>query len=142
MSHTDFAAGVIIFRSMPGGQRHYLILKSASGYWELPKGHLESGERWLAAAQREAKEETGLTEIQLVRGFARQIQYVFLDRQKRMVRKTVCFALGKVDHSSVQLSDEHTDFAFLPFQEAVACLTHPATRQLLRDADAYMQNYM
>ena len=33
------------------------------GGWEIPGGHIEEGEDWLAAAQREMYEETGATKV-------------------------------------------------------------------------------
>ena len=35
------------------------------GGWEIPGGHIEQGEDWLAAAKREMYEETGATEVKI-----------------------------------------------------------------------------
>jgi 8-oxo-dGTP pyrophosphatase MutT (NUDIX family) len=142
MSDFDFAAGVVVFRESPGQPREFLIVKNASGHWELPKGHLRRGETWMQGALREAREETGLAELVLIDGFARQIQYVFRDRKKGIVCKKVNFALARADFSPVVLSDEHTEFAYLNLEAARARLSHVGTRQLLVEAEAFMENHM
>jgi bis(5'-nucleosidyl)-tetraphosphatase len=137
MSHKDFAAGVVIFRIEKDGSRSYLVIKSRAGHWELPKGHAEPGETWIQTALREAREETGISDIELIPAFARQIRYVFRDRKRGVIYKVVCFALGRTKSEKVQLSAEHTDFIFLPIKQAIAQLTHVSTRAVLREADAF-----
>ncbi len=96
----------------------------------------------MQGALREAREETGLAELVLIDGFARQIQYVFRDRKKGIVCKKVNFALARADFSPVVLSDEHTEFAYLNLEAARARLSHVGTRQLLVEAEAFMENHM
>jgi 8-oxo-dGTP pyrophosphatase MutT (NUDIX family) len=136
MPYHDFAAGVVVFHVDGVGERTYLIIKSAAGHWELPKGHAEPGESWRQTAVRELREETGIEDIQLVPGFARQIRYVFRDRNRGVVYKIVSFALGQTRSTAIRLSHEHTEFAFVAFGQAIERLTHAGTRAVLRDADA------
>ena len=56
-----FSAGVVVVRCMEGVYR-YLLLR-AYGYWDFPKGLVEPDETPLAAAQREAREEAGLSDL-------------------------------------------------------------------------------
>jgi bis(5'-nucleosidyl)-tetraphosphatase len=139
MHHNDFAAGVIVFHVDGNGALTYLVIKSAGGHWELPKGHAEPNETWRQTAVRELKEETGIHNIQLIPDFARQIRYVFRDRKSGIVYKIVCFALGQTQSTMIQLSHEHSEFAFLAFEPAVNRLTHSGTRAVLRDADEFLQ---
>jgi 8-oxo-dGTP pyrophosphatase MutT (NUDIX family) len=55
------SAGVVIVRGGPGAYR-YLLLR-AYRYWDFPKGVVAAGESPLAAACREAREETGLSDL-------------------------------------------------------------------------------
>jgi len=133
-----FAAGVIIFKPSSDGSRKYLVIQNAAGHWELPKGHTEPGEHWRQTALRELAEETGITDVTLIPNFARQIKYVFRDRKAGLIHKTVCFALARTKRSKITLSDEHTGFAFLDFQQAIQRLTHAATRGVLQDAENFL----
>lgn len=55
------SAGVIVVRWQGDGYR-YLLLR-AYGYWDFPKGLVETGETPLASAVREVAEETTLTDL-------------------------------------------------------------------------------
>ncbi|SEG72664.1 8-oxo-dGTP diphosphatase [Thermomonospora echinospora] len=55
------AAGVVLWRGGPDGPRVALVHRPKYDDWSFPKGKLDKGEHVLAAALREAEEETGLT---------------------------------------------------------------------------------
>lgn len=54
----EYSAGGVVGR---GGRILLVQVKNLEGriVWTFPKGHLEKGETWLAAALREVEEETG-----------------------------------------------------------------------------------
>ena len=56
-------AGLILFN-----KSKLLLIKSQKGYWDLPKGRLDKGEKSKEAALREAFEETGISNIKLLTG--------------------------------------------------------------------------
>ncbi|MFZ2804255.1 MAG: NUDIX domain-containing protein [Patescibacteria group bacterium] len=56
------AGGVVI---NPQGQ--VVVVSQKGETWSLPKGRIEEGEDALQAAQREIHEESGITELELVR---------------------------------------------------------------------------
>lgn len=56
------AAGIVVVRCI-AGHYHYLLLR-AYRYWDFPKGLLEPHESPLAAALRETREETGLSNLE------------------------------------------------------------------------------
>jgi 8-oxo-dGTP pyrophosphatase MutT (NUDIX family) len=131
----EHSAGLVLFRRSPA--RLYLLLDYGK-HWDYPKGHVEAGESDLNAARRELKEETGIDQVTIFPGFARQIEYYFRDKKKGLVHKSVVFFLAETDAEKVTLSDEHVDFAFLPVDEAVKRLTFASARQVLRQAEEFV----
>jgi bis(5'-nucleosidyl)-tetraphosphatase len=130
------SAGIVVYHDN-NGIPEYLLLLYPGGYWEYPKGKLEIGESNEMAAHRELKEETGLT-AQLVPGFQEKISYHFKDRQGHLCYKEVTFFLGETQGKAVHVSDEHKDFRWLPFIEAIAYVGHDNARDLLQKAHAFL----
>ena len=54
------AAGGVVWRRGPGGIEVAVVHRPHHSDWSLPKGKLDPGESWEAAAVREVEEETGL----------------------------------------------------------------------------------
>ena len=142
MFNQDSAAGVIVYHLQPDGTRTYLIILNSEGYWEFPKGHPKPGETWRQTARRELEEETGIYDIQLNPAFSRQIRYFYRDGRKRIIDKTVCFALAQTPSKDIVLSDEHSQAKFVSFNDAMKLLTHAGTRALLRDADEFINQHL
>lgn len=133
-----YAAGLVLYRTDSAGTRLYLLIQHSAGYWELPKGHIESGESWQQTALRELQEETGIKDAKLISGFARQIEYLYRDGKHRLIHKTVHFGLACTNSKMVHLSDEHVGCAFLDYPAALLRLTHAGTRAVLRDAETFV----
>jgi bis(5'-nucleosidyl)-tetraphosphatase len=129
------SAGFVLFRAGP--PRLYLLLDYGR-HWDYPKGHIEDGETPMAAALRELNEETGITDPNVIDGFAQEIAYYFREKKKGLVRKTVTLFLARTDAARVTLSDEHTNYAFEPFERAVKRLTFPSARQVLKKAEEFL----
>jgi len=69
MVRKERSAGFVVFTEREDGKRLYLLLHYPSGHWDFPKGHVEEGESEIRAALRELREETGLTDVEVVFGF-------------------------------------------------------------------------
>jgi bis(5'-nucleosidyl)-tetraphosphatase len=136
MARRERSAGVIVFHR--SRQLTFLLLDYGK-YWDYPKGHLEKGEDDLTAALRELHEETGIDNAEFVPGFAKEIVYFFKHSRHGLIRKEVVFFLASVQSKKVKLSNEHVDYAFLPFNEAVERVKYPAAKQVLRDANEYLE---
>ncbi|HXE51893.1 MAG TPA: bis(5'-nucleosyl)-tetraphosphatase [Tepidisphaeraceae bacterium] len=136
MARHERSAGFVVFRNEPDDLRRYLVLDYGR-HWDFAKGHLEKGEDDLTAALRELREETGITDVEPVKGFQHEITYFFRDRKKGLIRKTVVFFLGmtRTPDSRIVVSHEHEAFAFLPFDDAVKRITYPNAKSVLRLAE-------
>lgn len=134
----QFSAGIVVYRLNEQGERLYLLLHYVQGHWDFPKGHLEAGETELQAAERELKEETGLT-AHIESGFKEIIEY-YLFVNDTQVHKTVTFFVGACDSTDVVLSHEHIDYAWLSFEEATQKLTYQNARQVLASAHIFLIN--
>jgi len=136
------SAGIVIFKE-EGGKRQYLLLHYGKGsrarypFWDFSKGHIEEGEDELQAAKREAREETGLTDINILEGFKEKIEYYF-DVGKDRVSKTVVFFTGEIKKGEVTISFEHMGFKWLPFKEAIETLTFKNAKNILKKVEALL----
>lgn len=136
MARQERSAGFVLYRLSAGGVREYLLLDYGR-HWDFPKGHLEKGEDDFAAARRELREETGITDARTDPDFRHEITYFFRDRRKGLIRKTVVFFLGQTSaaDADVVLSHEHEGFIFVPFEAAMRQTTYANARQVLRLAE-------
>lgn len=135
------SAGALIFHS--NQEIEYLLLHYPSGaktskeYWDLPKGHIEKGEKEIDTVKREVKEETGLENIEVVEGFKEHIKY-FFRFQGKTIFKIVTFYLAKSKTKDVKISFEHTDYKWLPYEQALEKLTFQNAKGILIKAHQYL----
>jgi len=111
------------------------LLHYPSGHWDFVKGKIENGETLLQTVLREVKEETGISDVQFVKGFEERIEYNY-KRSDRLVHKQVIFFLAKTNTKKVKLSYEHIDFVWLNFDEAMKKVTYKNARHILQKANA------
>jgi bis(5'-nucleosidyl)-tetraphosphatase len=133
----EFSAGFILLRKTAGGGV-YLLLDYGK-HWDYAKGHLEEGETAWQAAVRELREETGIRQVDRVPGFEQQMHYGFFSPGKGRVQKTVTYFLGITRSDEVTVSAEHSGFAWLSYEEAMARLTYENAREVLRGANEVVQ---
>ncbi len=127
------SAGAVVFYR--GKQIEYLVLLST--YWGFPKGHIEAGEDEQAAARREIREEAGL-EVTFLDGFREVDEYTFRSRGELIGKQSVYF-LAQASHRDSRISHEHSDMAWLPFDDAVARLGYEGGRAILRKANEFLK---
>ncbi|MEW5896231.1 MAG: NUDIX domain-containing protein [Nanoarchaeota archaeon] len=119
------SAGIILFREK-NGKREYLLLKYAfkTVFWSFSKGIIEKNETPQETALREAKEETGLRNIEIIPGFEEKTSF-FKQVEGKRVYKEVIWFLGKVpDDAEGKVSEEHEELKWFPVQEALKNLKY------------------
>ncbi len=137
----DRSAGGVVFRPYVrnrDGKQGYLVSlieRSQSGWWDLPKGHLEQGESDEQAALREVVEEAGLrAEIVADLGEARYIA----DTRRGSLRKQVRWFLmrdtnPKLEKPRPQPGENH-DAIWCDIDDAIALVYFENARVILKRA--------
>ena len=129
------SCGFVAFRRVDGEKR-YLIIKSVNGDVGFPKGHTEPGESETDTAIRELKEETGI-EVNIIPGFRRQIEYP-LPRAVDCMKQSVYFLGECISDEIVCQQTEVAEACFVPYSLATELLTFDETKEILRDAEAFI----
>lgn len=137
----EFSAGAVIYYINSDIQNfEYLVLQYGTNHWDFPKGKLEPGETNEIAAFREVKEETAL-DISIDPGFEHKLFYRFRGRDGELVSKQVTFFSGRSATKDVKISEEHTGFRWLPYEEARRLLTYDNAVHLLDIAHAFITRH-
>jgi 8-oxo-dGTP pyrophosphatase MutT (NUDIX family) len=131
------SAGAVIYREAEHS-RFFLLLQNA-GRWGFPKGGVEKGESEMQTVMREVKEETGLTDLRLVPGFRKVIEY-FYRRDGKNIHKQVVYLLGVTDQEKVKISFEHQGFGWFPYQEALERASYDNSKVTLTEAEKFIRN--
>ncbi len=124
------SAGVVVVRYFDGTPK-FLLLR-AFNYWDFPKGLLDPGEEPLAAAIREAEEETGLTGLDFRWGHDFRETEPYGSNHK-IARYYI--AESKTGEAHLPVSPElgrpeHDEFRWMNYDEAKELLV-PRVREIL-----------
>jgi 8-oxo-dGTP pyrophosphatase MutT (NUDIX family) len=136
----EISAGGVIYRRNRGVTEVALI-RLRKG-WGLPKGHVEEGEAVQETALREVREETGL-EGKVVAKLG-DITYWYTNRTKEgeaiRIFKRVYFYLLRYLRGDVRQHDEEVEEAlWLPIAAAIARLSYPTEKKMVRRALALLE---
>jgi 8-oxo-dGTP pyrophosphatase MutT (NUDIX family) len=86
----EVSAGGVVYRKK-GKHFKVLLLKDKNGQWTFPKGLIEKGENKSVTAQREIREEVGLSKTKLIDSLS-SIGYWYR-WQNQIIKKTVYYFL-------------------------------------------------
>ena len=127
------SSGAVIFRDTSEGIV-FLLLHYPSGHWDFVKGKMEKGENPLDTVIREAKEETGISDLNFVDGFEENIEYNF-QFEGELIHKKVVFYLAKTNTEKITISHEHLDFVWLDYKSALEKTTYQNAKSALSKAN-------
>ena len=130
----EFSVAAVVYYG-----EEYLLLKYGLGHWEFVKGHKEKNETDEQTILRELKEETGIIDARIIKGFRKRYDY-FFSQQGRKIHKFVLCYLIESEEKNVNLSFEHVDYAWLPFQKALKRLTYKNAKDLLKMAHQFIKS--
>lgn len=130
------SAGIIVY-SANAMNRVYLLLEYPHGHWDFPKGKIESQEDTMSAAIRELSEETALY-AHIDKGFSHTYHFIYTERDDIVTKKEVTLFVGSVQDRVVQLSSEHTGYAWLSYPQVMARVTFDTARTALMLAEQFL----
>jgi 8-oxo-dGTP diphosphatase len=122
------AGGVVVRQRGDGGREVAIVHRPKYDDWSLPKGKLDEGEEWRAAALREVAEETGLR-CEAVTELAPS---TYLDRKGR--RKHVRWWLMRPLEGRFEPNDEVDELRWVPVERATGLLDYAHDRELVAAA--------
>lgn len=115
------SAGIVPARRTGAGWR--LLVLRAFRNWDFPKGRVEPGEDPLCAALREAREETGLADLEVVpgAGYCETGPYAGGKRARYYLALTAAEAI-RLPVSQELGRPEHHEWRWVSFEEAARLL--------------------
>ena len=134
----ETSAGIVLIRK-ENGKNLFLLLHYPSGHWDFVKGKMEKGETTHQTAIREAKEETGITDITFVENFEEWIKYNF-KYQGELVQKKVVFFLAETKTKEIKISHEHSGYTWLDYNESMEKTTFDNAKTVLTKAQKILSD--
>jgi 8-oxo-dGTP pyrophosphatase MutT (NUDIX family) len=128
----ETSAGMVLFRK-EDSKILFLLLHYPSGHWDFIKGKMEDGESTHETAIREAKEETGITDITFLENFEEWIKYDF-QYQGELVHKKVVFFLAETKTNQVMISHEHLGYTWMDYNTSMEKTTFDNAKTVLTRA--------
>jgi len=121
-----------IYRITDNGPVYLMMKRSPGKYyehlWQGVAGKIEKGETAVQTVVRELKEETGMKPKKM---FAADHIANFYDARNDRILMVPIFGI-EVENSDVRLSEEHSEYKWVSFDEALALLTWKGQKEGLR----------
>lgn len=139
------AGGVVVRRDTETRVPLFLLICDSYENWGFPKGHVEAGERPVAAARREVEEETGLRGLE-VRAPIDTIDWYFRFRG-RLIHKVCDFYLMELEPGAPadtvpQRAEGITACVWATFGDAAKRISYENARRVLTRARAMVSEPM
>ena len=128
---TEKQIEVFFYKRLPDGECSFLLMRRVperGGFWQPLTGGVEHGETFEEATRREAREETGITEM--IGVVDSNYHYEFTDEGRHHVE--YIFGAEVPANTNTRLSHEHDDFRWVSKDEAFQLLKWPGNKEGLR----------
>src|SRR3989344_7104437 len=129
-NHTTSAGGVIL-----NPDNKVLVVNQNGNSWSLPKGHIEHGEDKLTAAKREIYEESGISQLHLIRelGSYKRFKIGKDGGEDAGELKTITMFLFTTSQTELQPVDlENPEARWVTKEEVVDLLTHEKDKEFFQ----------
>ncbi len=108
----------------------FLLLRNKRGFWGFPQGHKERGENDIQTLQREVQEETGIVNLE-IHQYIGKIQYKYFRADGLRSEKEVKFYFATTPTREVIISNEHEDFKWTNYMDALSLLDHRQLKSII-----------
>ncbi len=108
----------------------FLLLRNKRGFWGFPQGHKERGENDIQTLQREVQEETGIVNLE-IHQYIGKIQYKYFRADGLRSEKEVKFYFATTTTREVIISNEHEDFKWTNYLDALSILDHRQLKSVI-----------
>lgn len=144
--------GAVVF-FLKEQEPYFLLLQYLGGHWGFIKGHVEKGETSEDTLRREAKEETGLDNLEIFPKFSASEMYYYQAKKEEArkrkennrgtrIFKKVIYYLASTNRTEVSLSDEHRSFIWLPYDQAFERITNDNSKKVLEKAQRFLMAHL
>jgi 8-oxo-dGTP pyrophosphatase MutT (NUDIX family) len=126
MIETESAGGIITKNGL------VLVVSQHGTSWSLPKGHLEKGEDKISAAKREIYEETGISDVEMIKELGNYKRYKIEKdgSEDKSELKTIYMFLFRTDKEIIKPIDpENPEARWVPKEHVAEILTHPKDKE-------------
>ncbi len=134
-SRDEVSAGGVVFRRTAHGPE--FLIGKAAGYhrWVLPKGLIARGESPEQTAQREVREEVGVT-ARVVEPLGEPEKYIYTARGMRIFKSVYYFLMEYESGSETEHEYEMEEVRWASFDEAIGLLAYKGAKDILGRAKA------
>lgn len=127
MKQTLSAGGIVI-----NNKGQVLVVNQKGTSWSLPKGHIEKGEDALTAAKREIFEESGITDLRLIKelGSYQRHRIGLGGNDDKSELKTIFIFLFKTEQQNLKPEDpENPEAVWVEKIKVAGLLTHKKDKE-------------
>lgn len=145
------SVGGIIFRQ-EGEKTFFLLLQYRSGQWDFLKGHTEAGESELETLRREIREESGITEIEILNAPRVCVRYFYRawgnEKKERIEKgkgtyifKKVVYYPVKTAQTEIVLDYENKDSGWFSLGGSLKRLSNKDSKRVLIKISSFLKKH-
>jgi len=134
---TTSAGGVVL-----NDEGKVLVVNQRGDSWSLPKGHIDPGEDLLTAARREIHEESGVTELTLIKelGSYQRHRISKTGGDDLSELKNMHFFLFKTTQRELcPIDAQNPEARWVDIEDVAELLTHPKDRAFFKGVSSIVQ---
>lgn len=138
VKETVSAGGVVINK-----KGEVLVVSQNGNSWSLPKGHIDEGEDALAAAKREIYEESGVSNLKLIKELGRYQRYKIGKNggeDKAELKSITIFLFTTNQEALSPVDSENPEARWVVKDEVAQLLTHPKDKDFFISVMKELQN--